>query len=563
MTGLDWAVVALYLAGMLALSAWLGLRQKSRADYYLGGQRMSSWSLAASTIATQCSTNSLLGAPAFVGFAVGGGLLWLQYELAVPLAMLALFWVLGPIRARGHVSVYAFLEARLGLGARLLASASFQVFRGVATGVTVYGVALVLTLVTELDFLQAVLVLMGGTVVYDVLGGMRAVVLSDVLQLLLLSAAVLYGLWTLVDATGFEAFLTPRARALDFHWGVAGSGNYGFWPMLIGGLFLYAAYYGCDQSQAQRVLAARTEGETHRVLLLNGLLRFPLVLAYCLLGLGLAAWAGEHPGFLESLPRDSDGDPNVNLAFPFYVLQTFAPGFVGLVLVGLFAAAMSSIDSALNSLSAVTVEDYLGRFVRLSERQLFLAAKAATVFWGAFAVFFSFQVERIAPTVLEAINKVSSMVNGPLLALFLIALVAPGTGQVRAIAGFLAGLLGNAFLWAFLPGVSWLWWNPAGCLLALIVALAPLPVAIPRTAPALPRIRADRGSVLLLLGMAALILGICLLFQGLSARPGPVGAAADRFPSSASRAAPVRRADRGPGGPAHPACWRIAGSFLD
>jgi SSS family transporter len=517
-TVLDWAVVGAYLAGMLALSAWLGLRQKSREDYYLGGKRMSAWSLAASTIATQCSTNSLLGAPAFVGFAVGGGMLWLQYELAVPLAMLALFWVLGPIRARGHVSVYAFLEERLGLGARLLASASFQLFRGVATGVTVYGVGSVLTLVTDLTYLQAVVVLMGVTVVYDVLGGMRAVVLSDVVQLLLLSAAVLYGLWTLVDATGVEAFLTPRAQALDFHWGVGGSGNYGFWPMLLGGFFLYAAYYGCDQSQAQRVLSASSEAGTQRVLLLNGLLRFPLVLAYCLLGLGLAAWAGLHPGFLESLPRTADGAPNVNLAFPYYVLQTFAPGFVGLVLVGLFAAAMSSIDSALNSLSAVTVEDYLGRFTRLSERQLFLAAKGATVFWGAFAVFFSFQVEAIAPTVLEAINKVSSMVNGPLLALFLVALVAPATGQVRAIAGFLAGLAGNAVLWAWFPGVSWLWWNPCGCLVALAVALVPVPVpglggAAP---PALPHIHAHGAYVGLLLAMTVLILGVCLGFQGLA-----------------------------------------------
>ena len=208
--------------------------------------------------------------------------------------------------------------------------------------------------------------------------------------------------------------------------------------MLVGGFFLYAAYYGCDQSQAQRVLAARSERAAGQVLLLNGLLRFPLVVLYCLLGLALAAYAEHEPLFVAGLPVSSDGQANYNLVFPHYVLSTFPPGAVGLVMVGIFAAAMSSIDSALNSLSAATVEDAINRRWRLSEGKLFLASKLATLGWGAFAVAFSYQVERIAPTVLEAINKIGSMVNGPLLALFAIALLAPGIGQRRAILGFFA-----------------------------------------------------------------------------------------------------------------------------
>ena len=129
--------------------------------------------------------------------------------------------------------------------------------------------------------------------------------------------------------------------------------------MLIGGIFLYAAYYGCDQSQAQRILAARSEADTARVLLWNGIFRFPIVLLYCFLGLGLAALAAQEPLILDSLPTTSSGEKNLNVVFPVFVLNYFEPGFVGLVMVGLIAASMSSIDSALNSLAAVTVEDFI------------------------------------------------------------------------------------------------------------------------------------------------------------------------------------------------------------
>ena len=481
---IDWLVVGFYMLLMLTLAALIGRGQRNTSDYYLGAKRMSALSLASSTIATQCSTNSLLGAPAFVGFTLGGGLLWLQYELAVPLAMLALIYLLTPIRRLGVISVYEFLERRLGPAARLVASGSFQIFRGVATGVTVYGVALVLTLIMEVTFTQAVLLMMGVTIAYDVLGGMRAVVFSDVVQLVLLTGAVVVSLCLLgLQVGGFAPFFDQRTDTLSDQWGLTGGSDYGFWPMLIGGFFLYAAYYGCDQSQAQRVLSARSESDTQRVLLYNGILRFPLVFGYCLLGLGLAAYAATDPAFVASLPLSESGMPNYNLAYPYYVLEHFAPGFVGLVMVGIFAAAMSSIDSSINSLSAATVEDFLHRFRRLSERQLFVASKLTTLFWGGFAVAFSYQVERIAPTVLEAINKIGSMVNGPLLALFTLALLAPKVGQTRAIVGFFVGVGGNFVLWQGFPGVSWLWWNVFGFITAIgVTALCAVPSFMRSTA---------------------------------------------------------------------------------
>ena len=104
-------------------------------------------------------------------------------------------------------------------------------------------------------------------------------------------------------------------------------------------------------------------------------------------------------------------------------------------------------------------------------RRLFLASKLATLFWGLFAVVFSYQVERIAPTVLEAINKIGSMANGPLLALFCTAVFIPVVGQRAAICGFCAGLAANLAAWLLLPYLSWLWWNPLGFAIALSVTL--------------------------------------------------------------------------------------------
>ena len=225
-------------------------------------------------------------------------MVWLQYELAVPLAMAALVFLIVPARQAGVVSIYEILEQRLGRKSRLLASGCFLLFRAVATGVTIYGVTLILSELLDVDYILAVSLLMGVTLLYDLLGGMRAVVISDVLQLVLLSATVLASLILLGDATQWSYFSAhERTAVFNNSWGLDGE-DYGFWPMLIGGFFLYAAYYGCDQSQTQRVLSAKSDSESQRVLVLNGLFRFPLVLSYCFLGLGLAAFASQNAEFV-------------------------------------------------------------------------------------------------------------------------------------------------------------------------------------------------------------------------------------------------------------------------
>ncbi len=512
---------------MFSIALVTGRRQKSSSDYFLAGRKFSSGSLAASTLATQCSTNSLLGAPAFVGFSLGGGLIWLQYELAVPIAMLMLLYILGPARRLGVTSIYEVVEKNIGRTSRLTAAGCFLFFRSVATGVTVYGSSLIVSFVLGIDFLIAVFLLMGLTIFYDLLGGLSAIIVSDIVQLILLTTAVIFALVILGNEIAWDFFLTARGKTLSNDWGFSGN-DYGFWPMLFGGVFLYAAYYGCDQSQSQRILASRSEEETKQVLMLNGIFRFPLVFLYCFLGLGLASLAQIDKEFIDSLPFLVDGTPNYNLVFPVFILNYFSPGFVGLILVGLIAAAMSSIDSSINSLAAVTVEDFIKPNLNpsVAPETLLKCGRVCTFLWGGASVMFSFQVPFIAPTVLEAVNKIGSMVNGPLLALICIATVIYEVDERSALFGFWMGVLSNLALALFFPQVSWLWWNVSGFLIAVLVFVVILQVKGITVNFSVSGDPADRNSIkrirknifihdhhILLLSMFAIILSVCYLLD--------------------------------------------------
>lgn len=158
-------------------------------------------------------------------------------------------------------------------------------------------------------------------------------------------------------------------------------------------------------------------------------------------------------------------------------------GIIGLVTVALFAAAMSSLDSTINSLSATTIHDIIERFFvrgELRGKSGVIWARATTVFWGGVCVTFSFFVENISRSIIESINKISSVANGPILGTFLLATLTRRTNDRGVMTGIIAGFLCNIYLWNYCPGISWLWWNVTGCattfIMGYIASLAfPLP----------------------------------------------------------------------------------------
>src|SRR5215203_3712159 len=176
MNVIDYGIVVLYLASMV----WLGFRfkkSKGGKDYFLGGKQFGWFSLCLSVMATQLSAISFVSAPAFVGLREGGGMQWLTFEFGVPLAMMVIMVLLGPMLYRsGVVSVYAFLEKRFGRTSRTLLSCLFVLSRGLSTGVSIYTIGLILSSILDVPFWQTMLVLGVVTIVYSLEGGMKAIV---------------------------------------------------------------------------------------------------------------------------------------------------------------------------------------------------------------------------------------------------------------------------------------------------------------------------------------------------------------------------------------------------
>lgn len=471
MNVLDWCIVALYMTGMIAVSWYVGRRQRTNNEYYLGGNSVGYWPIAVSTMATQCSTNSLLGAPAFV-IAVGG-LVWLQYELAVPLAMIGIMMFLLPFfRKQNCLSVYEYLERRFGPASRTMLSLLFLFLRAFSTGVTVYGISIVIQQLVGMPFWAAVLLLGAITILYDFLGGIRADIYSDVIQMVVLYAGIAVCLVFALKMVGgwseaVALFPAANSRTLDFSgFGLREGETFTFWPMLVGGFFLYLSYYGCDQSQVQRELSTKDVDDTNMSLFLNGMLRFPLVITYCLLGVVIGAFLVKNPGFVQHIIDPATSRPNYNLVVPVFCLRHLPHGVIGLIMVSLFAAAMSSLDSTINSLSAVTIRDIVERFVTrapLHGRAEFFWSRGTTIFWGVLCVVFSFFVGDISESIIESINKIGSLANGPILATFLLATLTRRANDRGVATGIVAGFVANLLTWKLLPGVSWLWWNVSGC----------------------------------------------------------------------------------------------------
>ena len=466
MTLLDWAVIIIYLVGLVALSIYWGRNQTNQDDYYVGSRDISWWSVGLSTMATQTSAISFISIPAFIALKDSGGLTWLQYELAVPLAMIAVMIFLIPLfHELKLLSVYEYLELRFGPSARTLASGVFLLSRSLATGVTVYASAIVLSVVLSIPLWSTILLIGIVTIIYDTIGGITTVIYSDVIQMGILVGGILVCIWFAADSVGglgemISTLPADRFQAADFSTGLGDGGEVPFWAFLFGGLFLYISYYGTDQSQVQRELSVRTEADSKKSLMLNGFARFPLTVLYILLGIAAFSVYQESAELAAAVPAD-----NPDYLVPQYIFLILPPGLRSILFAALLAAAMSSMDSALNSLSASTMRDFINKWNPETEKKLYLG-KVTTIFWGIVVTGFAFLVGSISDTVIEAINKIGSAFYGPILAAFLAGILSKKVNTTGVITGIFSGVGFNLYLWVSHPGIYWMWWNLIGCVLA-------------------------------------------------------------------------------------------------
>lgn len=475
MTSIDWAVLITYLLGIIGLGIWLAKRQHFTDDYFLGGRKMGPIVIAVSLAANQVSAISLISAPAFVALKTGGGIKWLQFEFAVPIAMIAIMFLLVPVfRQLSGASVYEYAERRFGAGTRLTLSALFMFSRGLSTSVILYTSALVLSVVLGLPIYITMVIMAVVAIAYTTIGGIMADVYSDIIQLIILYGGVLVALIVSINMLGGDlsslSIDPERLNSIDFsHHGFGDGQTFAFWPMIIGCMFLYIGYYGCDQSQAQRLLATPDNRQTQNALMINGLIRFPIVLTYIIFGVVLALFIQNQPDFAALLKGK-----NPDYLVPTFMITYLPVGVVGLVMAGLFAASMSSLDSAFNSLSAVTVTDFVLKFkpeIAQNPLKMLRLSKLITLLWGIFTAGGAYFVAKSSSTVIELVNMIGSAFAGPILATFLGGILFRSITGSGVVTGIIIGTALNFFLGQCIPSISWLWWGPIGFCTTLSVSL--------------------------------------------------------------------------------------------
>lgn len=475
MNFLDFSVVGIYLLILISMGFFLR-NQSNKSDYFLGGRTLGWMPLTLSVMATQLSAISFVSAPAFVGLRQGGGLKWLSYELAVPLAMILILTTILPILYRsGVVSIYDYLEQRFGRSTRVLLSVVFQLSRAFSTGIMIYAVSLILMSTMGIALWHSIIVIGVITVLYSFQGGMKAVVYGDAIQMVIIILGTIfciyYGLSYLGGIDNFVAKVDhSRLQAINFKSFGFNGDEFGFLPMVFGGIVLYASYYGCDQTQAQRALSAKNTVQLKQMMMANGLFRFPITLLYCFSGLIVGTLAMTDASFMSLIPENKS-----DMMIPVFIIKYLPHGIIGLLIVAILAAAMSSLSSTINSLAAVSVEDYCRITNKNPNDSHYLGyAKHASVFWGIVTLILSLYAGDIAETVIEAINKVGSVFYGPILAVFLMAVFDKKLNSTQINIGLLSGVAFNIYLWLDVTNLFWFWWNLIGAIVTIVIAYAVL-----------------------------------------------------------------------------------------
>lgn len=460
---LDLTIVIAYLLGVTALGMRFRRLQHAGApdmqaagrEYFLGGRTAPWWALAFSIVATETSTLTIIGTPAI---SYAGSLTFIQLVFGYLIGRLLIVLLLLPGYFRGEFfTAYELIEKRFGEKMRAVAASTFLITRAIAEGVRVSAIALVVSVVLGTSERLAVFIVISLTVLYTFEGGMKAVIWTDVAQLLVYmtgSAVTLFlllhripGGWS--EVTQVAAVAGHKLRFLDFSWNLAT--KYTFWSGVIGGSFLTMATHGTDQTIVQRLLAAKTQRDSSRALLTSGGIVLVQFTVFLLIGVLLFVFA-QHSPLLAAGDR-------TDRILPLFLVREMPEGLAGLLLASIVAVAMSNASGSLNSLAASSVLDFAKlRGKSTDARQLLRLSRAMTLLWGL--VLMGFGLVKWGP-LLEAGLTVASLPFGSLLGLFLLGTFDRKADALGALVGMFAGLATVltvfqftkvAFTWYFLIG---------------------------------------------------------------------------------------------------------------
>lgn len=442
---LDGLIVLGYLVTVALIGFLVGRRQTGTESYFLGSRRIAWWLAGLSIIATETSAITFIGAPIQ---SLRGDWRYLQLALGAVLGRIVVAKLLIPAYYRGRVyTVYGYLDDRFGPRSKNSAALLFFVGRCLGSGVRLYAAAIALHVVVAVSFPTAILLVALVAVAYTVMGGIRSVIYTDALQgmlllggglaaLVCLLAEIDLDLGTLIDRLGAATTASGTAKLRVFDFGFDLGNGMSFVTGAIGSAFLTMAMMGTDQDMMQRALTCKDERSGARSMLFSAFLVLPIVALFLAVGsllwlaLGGDAGAAELAATIAGQAGETDPAKGFDYLFPWYVVQAMPVGIKGLVVAGICAAAMSSLDSAISALSSTAVttlwQPYVqpgrdeGHYLRVSRwLSLFFAlilAAIAFLVWGSRSV--GSAKEGFGVLVLGL--KVLTWIFPPLLGIFLV-----------------------------------------------------------------------------------------------------------------------------------------------
>src|SRR6059036_3807865 len=421
---LDVAVIFLYFAAVIAAGLLLAGRQRDASDYFLGHRGLPWWALMFSIVATETSALTVISIP---GIAARGDLTFLQLAFGYLIGRIGVAAFLLPGYFEGtQDTAYQRLERRFGTGARRTASGVFLLTRALADCVRIFATAIPLAIITRWSLAAGILAIGIVTVIYTWVGGLRAVVWVDVIQL---GVYLLGGVATLVVATHLAGGAGAFARAWDagklvtLDFTPSFKVLYTFWGGVVGGALLAGASHGTDHLIVQRLLAARGLRDAQRALVGSGVFIILQFALFLLVGTSLWLAGADQAGMR--------GDA----IYPTFAITQLPAGLAGLVIAGILAAAMSSHASAVNSLASASTHDFYAPLTgRHDLEHLLWVGRWLTLIWTAVLVMGAivFIGDRDTPVVQLALS-IASLTYGSLLGTYILGGAWPRARQIDVI----------------------------------------------------------------------------------------------------------------------------------
>jgi len=452
---LDFAIIALYLAGITLFGLRFRKKQRTLRDYFLAGREIPWWAIGLSIVAAETSTLTIISIP---GLAYDTNLTFLQVIMGYVVGRAVISFVLLPQYFRGDLfTAYELIERRFGRGLRSLTAGLFLLTRAAAEGVRVYAVSIVVSIALGTGEVASIAIITALTLIYTFEGGLAAVIWTDVVQTAIYVGGTLVGLVTILHLVpgGWSAIHAAAASAGKlqvFDFSHSFLIPYTFWAGLIGGTFFTTASHGTDQLIVQRLLAARGEKQSVTALLSSGiaiLFQFALFLT-----VGVMLWA------YYRVPSATFGKPD--RIYPTFIVTHMPHGISGLLIAAILAAAMSNLSAALNSLSSSTIMDFYARLrPQAEEKTKMRLSRFATLAWALVLFGLAIIALHKVGRVVEVGLQIASVAYGALLGVFLLGVLTRRANQTGAMIGMACGFTVDLYLWLG-TRIPWTWWVMIG-----------------------------------------------------------------------------------------------------